>query len=237
MKRTTLHPFLLLSVLLIGGCAASPFVQTSVTTRSAQVAPDAGPPAARAYACDDGSRVRMLVTPEAARIDLGERTRRLVRVAADEGRRYGRDEVRLHLRGERLDLVSPRGSRECSDAGPAGPWANAALRGVEVRAIGHEPSWSLELAPERWLHFVPMGEGDALLARNPVHAIGTDGTRRYTARAGGRELRVSIRETACTDTMSGERFALQVTVTLDGRTLEGCGRRLETPDASPIDPA
>lgn len=222
--------------LLLAGCAATPFAQTSVSTRAVDVGRgESGAQAARAYDCDDGGRVHVLATRESARVDLGDRLRRLDRASDDAGIRYGGGALELHLRGDRLRLISPAGERECRYAGPAGPWADAALRGVEVRAIGHEPSWSVEIVPQRWLHFVPMGEGEALLALDPVSAVGTDGTHRYTARGVDRELRVRVREAACIDSMRGDRFPLRVVVEVDGRTLQGCGRRLQTPAGPPVD--
>ncbi len=228
----------------LAGCAAPPFAQTTVTTRSPGDPGGAGQGEARAYTCEDGTRFQVIATPEAAHVRLGNRTHRLARRAADRGTRYAAGGRELRIVADHATLVTRDGvGRTCRDAGAAGPWADAALRGVEVRALGHEPGWSLEIVPGRWLHFIPgPGGGEPMLALDPVLSVGTDGTRRYSARARGRELRVRIRAAPCTDSMSGERFALSVTVTLDGRSLQGCGRRLNAaepgategaPEASP----
>lgn len=213
-------------IAMLAGCAVTPFAQSTVTTHGPGTAGGAEPPGARSYACDDGSRIHLLTRREVATLAIGGRTLELARRPAEAGVRYAGEGVELRRRGERVRVTAPDQRRECRDAGPAGPWADAALRGVEIRAIGHEPGWSLEIVPGGWLHFSPAGDGDDVLALDPVRAVGTDGTRRYTARADGRELQVRLREAACTDTVSGERFALHVAVSVDGRTLEGCGRRL-----------
>ena len=46
----------------------------------------------------------------------------------------------------------------------------------------------------------------------------------YDAEPEGRNLRVELREHPCRNAMSGESFTHAVTVRLDGRVVEGCGR-------------
>jgi uncharacterized membrane protein len=221
-------------VLLLAGCAGNPYVQSAVTTRTGEPAGEAGPPTARAYACDDGGRVFVLATAEAARVDLGERVVRLERRPTKRGTGYGDDALGVGLEDGRLTIDAAEGGRrQCSDAGPAGPWVDAALRGVRVRALGHGPDWSVEIVPDHWLHLRVPEAGESVLAFDPVRAVGIDGTRRYTARSGTLELRVRILEASCTDGVSGETMPLRVSVTLGDRTLDGCGRRLEPASGPP----
>lgn len=116
------------------------------------------------------------------------------------------------------------------EAGPApapDPWAAALDRGVEFRAVGQEPGWTLELGAEGRLVYV--GDYGETRFEAPLPAAergAAAGTTRYTARADGRELVAVVREQPCSDTMSGEAFSHTVTVRLDGRELQGCGRPL-----------
>ena len=52
-------------------------------------------------------------------------------------------------------------------------------------------------------------------------------SRSYRARTEAAELAVDILATPCFDSMSGEAFPAAVTVTVNGRELQGCGRDLE----------
>ena len=51
--------------------------------------------------------------------------------------------------------------------------------------------------------------------------------RSYRASTEAAELAVDILATPCFDSMSGEAFPAAVTVTVNGRELQGCGRDLE----------
>jgi uncharacterized membrane protein len=55
------------------------------------------------------------------------------------------------------------------------------------------------------------------------------GTRTWHAVTESADLRVEVVDETCVDTMSGEQLPSQVTVTLEGTVLRGCGRDLENP--------
>lgn len=95
-------------------------------------------------------------------------------------------------------------------------------RDHDFRALGQEPGWRLDLRKGRDLHFVyDYGEGEL---RMPAPAPQRQGSRTvYQASDGTRRLELSIVTAPCSDVMSGEPFAAQVTVVLDGRSFEGCG--------------
>jgi heat shock protein HslJ/uncharacterized membrane protein len=112
---------------------------------------------------------------------------------------------------------------------PAGPWEEARLRGAEFRAAGQEPGWHLEVHADGAIHFVgDYGEATLRAPRSTATAA-ADGGRVVTAQAGGRALRVEIREAFCADAMSGEPFTHSVLVRLDDQVLQGCGRSLAVP--------
>jgi uncharacterized membrane protein len=117
----------------------------------------------------------------------------------------------------------------CAPASPANPspWEEARARGVTFRAIGQEPGWYLEIEPARWIHLaVDYGESHLYLPVVEPRPAPEGGGEVYDARTGAHSLTVTIRRVPCQDIMSGEPFDHEVVVVIDGRRLEGCGRRL-----------
>jgi uncharacterized membrane protein/heat shock protein HslJ len=102
------------------------------------------------------------------------------------------------------------------------PWADAARRGATFRALGNEPSWNLEVHPDRLVLVTDLG---AERAEFPYSDPVVEGAR-TTYRSVGGELVAIVERQACVDTMSGEGFGVSATLTMNGRTLRGCGRFL-----------
>ena len=108
------------------------------------------------------------------------------------------------------------------------PWEDARSRGIDLRALGNEPGWFLEIDNEKWMRLLyAYGERQATTAvPKPVVA---DGVTTYAAEGGGHTLRAEFREQACSDGMSDQSYPLTVAVMIDGVPLKGCGRRLGQP--------
>lgn len=94
----------------------------------------------------------------------------------------------------------------------------------DVRAVGQEPGWLLQVRPGKEMRFTHgYGEGE-VVTPGPVPGLEADGSLVYLARADGHTLQATVALTPCTDAMSGEGFPRTVTVVLDGKTFRGCGR-------------
>lgn len=130
--------------------------------------------------------------------------------------------------GEPADRPAVEGGRPAERPEPPGgtdPWAAARERGIEFRALGQEPGWYLEMDEGASMRLVyDYSEREATTPMPQPVVTGT--TRTYDARTDAHQLRVVIEEQECSDTMSGLRFPRTVTVTIDGRTLHGCGQEL-----------
>jgi putative lipoprotein len=121
-------------------------------------------------------------------------------------------------RGSAVGEVSA--APEGSDA----PWTDAKRRGATFRALGQEPSWVLEIHPERLALLTNLGASRTELA---YAAPTVDGNRTtYRASGDGREIVAIIERADCIDSMSGQPFEARAVVTFDGSTLRGCGRFL-----------
>ena len=103
-------------------------------------------------------------------------------------------------------------------------WHAAKLRGVAFRAVGQEPGWLLEIRNgEEILLVTDYGQN-----RIPFPYIDPqeDKTARKTVFPLNESSNILIEGKPCTDSMSGEAFEVTVTITLDSKTLRGCGRAL-----------
>lgn len=107
-------------------------------------------------------------------------------------------------------------------------WEAARDRGVTFRAVGQEPGWVLEIEGSSRITLVTNYGADSIITPvpEPVSEPAT-GSIRYHATTTTHDLRVSIRDQPCSDTMSGERFSLTVDIALNGTAYHGCGRMLD----------
>lgn len=185
------------------------------------------------FECERGSAVGGLsfvatIEGETAWLFLPSKTVSLPRVEAASWTRYADGEMLFGSKGEEA-LLEWRGQRYtgCRNNPRAAIWEHAKLNGVDFRAVGQEPGWSLEIrrADAAVLvsdygtvrHTFPWAE--------PVNDPGTPRTT-YWMQSGREELKVVLEPGPCHDTMSGEKFETTVTLWLNGRRLRGCGRAL-----------
>ncbi|MFW5969339.1 MAG: MliC family protein, partial [Halofilum sp. (in: g-proteobacteria)] len=228
--RTAVIAVLLSTVL--AGCAA--LVPTSTVTSSGgkdtSSASERDGPFARVYSCPGGFRFSARAGTDEALLDLGTRRLTLARESTDSGTRYTDGETLFETRGGDATIAIDASIRSgCRGRDAADPWQAAALRGVDLRAVGEEPGWTAELVEGEWLRVTGVDEGDMRVARDPARERTDAGATVYTGEADGQRLRLRLTESACTDSKSGESLPLTATLTLDGRELRGCARRPVAP--------
>ncbi len=124
---------------------------------------------------------------------------------------------------------SPAGG-DSPPAAAAGPATTAAddrdgsdaLAAAHLRARGNEPFWAIDIEGDT-LHYVTpeMPDGRTLVAQRMAHARGVA----FSGDDDGRPFNLDVTRTACTDSMSGERFEFTATWDYDGRRMEGCADR------------
>ena len=141
------------------------------------------------------------------------------------GTRYEEGDTVFWSQGE-LASIEIGGQRflDCRSNPSKVPWADAARRGATFRALGNEPSWYVEVFPERLAIVTELGTNRAEMPHTGPAADG--GRTTYRSSAEAHEATVVIERRACADTMSGEAFEAAATVRLDDRTFTGCGRFL-----------
>ena len=178
------------------------------------------------YECGDYEFVARTGPGEIA-LYLPNDYRVLAQQRAAAGTRYSDAQVNFWNEGNaaRLELSAGR-IMSCSLNRSRASWEEARRPGVDFRAVGQEPAWSLELQHEGQMLFVVRYGSQRAVFDTPDPGI-VDGRESYQAASEGHQIRVEIELHHCTDVMSGEIYDSQVIVHLDNNVYRGCGLALE----------
>ena len=181
---------------------------------------------AHAFDCAEGPAfVLVPVLGGDAALELDRDVRRLTRQVTASGARYSDGKVTVWNQG-REALLELGGSRyQCTESRPRSIRADARLRGVDFRATGNEPGWSLEMLQDR-IVFLDQGGARVTTPRPSPQVDPASGETVYAAATEAHRIRVLIRESECVDSMNGERSESSVAVEIDGRAYRGCGYAL-----------
>lgn len=144
------------------------------------------------------------------------------------GARYSDGETTFWIKGERAFLdTGPTRRLHCENNRAEAVWEHAKLNGVDFRGVGNSPAWVLEITRGKKTVFTI----DNGRVRHSFPTPEPDSDRRtgrttYTMQNGKQTMTVLLMPHGCRDTANGEWFATTVTVTVNGRTYQGCGRPL-----------
>jgi putative lipoprotein len=180
------------------------------------------------YECEDNYRFPVRIEGRKAWLFLPGNTVSLPSVPAGSGAKYSDGRMFFWSKGETALLEGfAGGRRSCRNNRFLAIWEHAKLNGVDFRAVGNEPGWHLELTGGGKLLFVS-DYGQSRYEFNTPEPVSDAGARTTTYRVQNHEHTLVVRITgqACRDTMRGDSFESTVTVTLDGRIHNGCGKAL-----------
>lgn len=219
-----------LSLILLLGCSLE---QDSSVTSEEEISEKALPDFSSiqtenvfVYNCADTLQFTAHVTKDSTWLFLSDTTLKVLPVSSGSGARY---EGHLHLfwsKEQEAILQKPQGSfMICQTIPQEKSWQAAKLRGVDFRAVGQEPGWHLEISNGEQIRYIGNYGQDTVTTAVPHPQAEEQGTV-YRAETEGYELEVEISDEFCTDSMSGFEFPFTVSVTIDGKTLKGCGRNL-----------
>jgi putative lipoprotein len=152
----------------------------------------------------------------------------LEQVPSASGVRYEGEGRLFWTQGDTAMLeIDGRRYEECRSNAAKAPWADAAYRGVDFRALGNEPGWLLEVDEGKDIRLVTdYGERSLYLPAPAPRFEG--GVVRYSIQTKAHEVQLDIEPKGCQDSMSGAAFEAQVRLQLDGQEYFGCGRYLST---------
>jgi len=107
------------------------------------------------------------------------------------------------------------------------PFETAKLGGADFRGLGNEPGWELVIWWDHMRLNYNYGEAqlEVPLKAEPESTADGKGSR-FRGEAGGRYLEVLLQLGPCQDSMSDQEFETRVSIDLDGRRFEGCGKAL-----------
>jgi len=180
------------------------------------------------YKCDGGYSFVARIEGENAWLFLPGKTVKFPRLSAKGGGGYGDGNGTLTILGEearlRFDGVWHRG---CRNDRKAAVWEDAKLNGVDFRAVGNEPPWSVEIKRGDNITLRTGYDNNTLRFLTPEPKEDKEGGRTiYSTEKDGRRLRVELSLGPCRDTMSGDTYETEAVVWLDGKKFTGCGRAL-----------
>ena len=180
------------------------------------------------YTCNDGLRFTARIEGEMAWLFLPSGTLKLQKEEAASGARYGNGSVTFWSKaGEALLDRTDQPRLQCVNDRAQAIWEDAKLRGVDFRGRGNEPGWHIEISKSYGIVFVTNYGADRYHFET-FQSVSDETSRKTTfiTSDAERELRVTLEGRRCSDSMSGETFATAVTVTFDGKQLNGCGKAL-----------
>lgn len=209
--------FSIFALLVLGGCSQQP-VEPSVNNNTTE-----------AYDCETvaGEAKSFVVNyrDNSAWLFSTGATLELPRAVSASGEKYAdaRGNIFWLHQNEALADIHGEQYRSCRKNHRDSIWQGAKLRGVDYRAIGQEPSWTLEISNRNQLQ-VFMGY------QRQLHSFTlsepSSDTASSTTRYQGDGVQLTITGTKCHDSMSGEAFASSVELTLGDTLYRGCGRAL-----------
>ena len=185
----------------------------------------------RVYYCQNLALMTVRVLPKRVEVTTASRTTTLTENASTSQTRYSNGAFTLSGLDDLVRYEEPGAIYWCRVEPAEVPWQDARLRGIDFRAAG-DPSWSLEIDNGVATEFTA-GEGTARVSTKfPAVALtGKENRMTMTAASGAHALTMTAERRICY--YAGSAMTLSVTVTLDGRTYNGCGRMLVSESPEP----
>jgi hypothetical protein len=177
------------------------------------------------YYCHNLSIVTVRVFPKRVEVETEARRATLVETTPESPVRYSNGSMTLSDLAEQVRLEEPGAVYFCRSLPSEVAWQEARFRGIEFRAAGDNPSWSLEIDSGVAIEFTS-GQGDTRSVTRfpPAKFAGTDARMTLAALSGSLSLAVLAERRVCT--LGESVMTLTVTITLNGKTYSGCGRTL-----------
>lgn len=182
-----------------------------------------------AYDCEAEYSFTVQIQDAHARLFLPDANVTLEYVVSASGAKYVGAGVIFWSKGQDWAFLETRTRqyKTCRSNPWKAVWQDARLRGVDIRALGQEPGWYLEIDEGGQMRFVgDYGERRVVMPA-PVPEIDTRHARTiYRAKGSAHTMTVVLHDKICHDAMSGKRFEMTVWVNVDGQDYWGCGRAL-----------
>lgn len=200
---------------VLGGCVTQPGPDETTETAAHSNGP--------VIVCD-GIAFHAVMHEKQATLYLPGIALSLPRMPTESGTRYAANNYVLWQKPNGVIFNTPdKQFHHCGVQYRHNPWANAWLRGVDFRAVGNEPGWTLEMSDTRGIQLHWNGGKREL--RDTLPAVSRDDELfSYRGGTADQPLLVDIMARPCRDSMKGDTHSHAVRVRTGGQTLLGCGR-------------
>lgn len=179
------------------------------------------------FECPGASAIPVSIKHDGAWLFLPGETINLPHVPSGSGAKYSDGTNTFWSKGEEAYFQTTTGEyANCRNNRQLAIWEHAKLTGVDFRAVGNEPGWTLELRPYRIDYMGDYGEIRQTFARPEPETHMEEKQSIFRADNTTASMTILLQVKECIDTMSGERFETTVVIRQEGNRLQGCGRAL-----------
>ena len=218
--------FWLLTVYLLSGCASSsppPYIISAADYPVVQA-----PVKTYVYDCSGGQSFTVRIEYGRALLTLAGQTMSLPRLPSDDGMKFSDASATLRIKGNEASLdLGDKVYRSCQENQPKVAGSATKSGGVDFRASGNEPGWSLEIDNDGSILFINnYGKDQYVFATPNPTVVRETGTTLYLVQNAEHTMTIILRDQPCRDDMSGEAFDTTVTLVFDGKRFRGCGTTL-----------
>ena len=216
-KRLVLSP---VYALLLTGCS----LLTTVQDRAKPAVPET-----YVYDCESGFRFVARSDGNTIWLFLPTDAIQLPRARSSPGEKYSSPNASFSRAGATAVLQHGQQTyRSCENNEAAAVWEQARLNGVDFRATGQQPGWSLELTLDDEIVFVVEDQSETVY-RFTTPSPEIDAAARkttYVAKSSEHELVLRLKAKPCTGSAGAEPLEVTVQVEMNDTTYQGCGRAL-----------
>jgi len=150
------------------------------------------------------------------------------RVQSVSGAKYSDGKTTVWHRGEQAIVnLGGKPMGNCINNSKEVAWERARLDGVNLRAVGNNPGWYLEITNDKSIVFVKDNNKKRYeFPFAPPTVNGATAKTKYETRKDDQQLIVVTTGQECRDLASGQVYERTVTLKFDGKSYSGCGRVL-----------
>lgn len=207
-------------VLLVTGCSHLSTVQDQDK-----------PAAARTYVydCESGFRFIARSADDTVWLFLPTHAVQLPRAKSGSGEKYSGRNTSFSRAGASAVLqYGQQTYRRCRNNDAAAVWEHARLNGVDFRAAGKQPGWSLELTLDDEIVFVQDHSQTVYRFPTPTPEIDVAARKTtYLAESSEHQLTLTLEAKPCTGPAGAEPLEVTVQIKLDDKIYQGCGKALQ----------
>ncbi len=180
------------------------------------------------YECDDGYSFTVSIEGEAAWLFFPDQTVKLPHILSSSGAKYSEGDKLFWNKGDEAFLeIDNEKYQGCINNRAKAIWEQAKLNGWDFRAVGNEPGWHLLISKGQDIVFVSdYGQIKYIFTAPEPLTDQTKAITKYHVQENGHNLDIILKGIKCLDTMSDESFETAVTVILDDKKFNGCGKAL-----------